>query len=195
MSTFEFVLVPFAIIVAFGISEILAGWGDQIRARDRLTLYPLQLTSTAFMLFFSLLYLWGLWLTREVEWSFPLFLLVSGPAFVVALAAHVSKIDTTVGSPAIREQYFRNSRPVYALLAMFPGFVIVMSFVSTIRETVSDPPNFAVITAFRFAVLALMLSLAWSKSEKYHWGALGVLWITAVLLMVRLIFRLGGSAA
>ena len=195
MSEFEFVLVSFAIIVGFGISEILAGWGQQIRARDRLRPFLLQVTSSAFILFFSLLYLWGLWLLRDVEWSFPLFLLVAGPALVVALAAHAVRVDTSADAAPIREQYFQNSGPVFSLLAMFPVFVMAMSFTTSMRGTVPNPPSLVPVTIARVAVLALMLSLAWSKNEKYHWGALGLLWLAAVALMARLMFSLAESAA
>ena len=60
MSAFEFVLVSFAILLGLGISAILAGWGDQVRARHRLRFYPLQIASSAFILYFSLQYLWML---------------------------------------------------------------------------------------------------------------------------------------
>ena len=60
----------------------------------------------------------------------------------------------------------------------------------SIRDTVPNPPSIDPVTIARVAVLALMLSLAWSKNEKYHWGALGLLWLAAVALMARLMFSL-----
>ncbi|MBW2496064.1 MAG: hypothetical protein JRF61_02220 [Deltaproteobacteria bacterium] len=79
MSPFDFVLIPFAIIVGLAISEILEGWGRQIRVRYRRDPDPLQIASSALILFFSLQLLWGLWLVRDFEWTYPLFLSSSLP--------------------------------------------------------------------------------------------------------------------
>jgi len=187
MSAFEFVLVSFAIILGFGISEILAGWGEQVRARHRLAPFALQIASSAFLLYFSLQFLWGLWLIRGVAWTFPLYLLVAAPALALALAAHITRVDTSFDVAPVREQYFRNSRAVYSLFAMFPIFVIIMSFIPAFRETALDPPNLVAITMIRLVAFALFASLAWSKNEKYHWAALGLLWTIAIGLMMRLL--------
>ncbi|MBW2427080.1 MAG: hypothetical protein JRG86_22760 [Deltaproteobacteria bacterium] len=82
MSPFDFVLIPFAIIVGLAISEILEGWGRQIRVRYRRDPDPLQIASSALILFFSLQLLWGLWLVRDFEWTYPLFLSSSLPLFL-----------------------------------------------------------------------------------------------------------------
>ena len=106
MSVFEFVLVSFAIVVGFGISEVLAGWGQQIRVRHRLAAMPLQIAASALILFLQLRYLWGLWLTQGVEWTFALYLLVAAPAFALAICAHLVRVDTRESAPPVREQYF-----------------------------------------------------------------------------------------
>ena len=46
MSEFEFVQVTFAIILGLGVTEILRGVGEQVRARHYLRLYPLQLVAS-----------------------------------------------------------------------------------------------------------------------------------------------------
>jgi hypothetical protein len=195
MSAFEFVLVALAIILGFGISEILAGWGGQLRVRHRLKPYPLQLASSAFILWLSLQYLWGLWVAQGIEWTFPVYLLVSAPALALALAAHVTRVDTAPDAPSVREQYFQNSRPVYTLIAAFPVFILAMSLIPSFREGVPDPPNLLLITLIRLGVFSLMVSLAWSRSERYHWVALGALWLTAIGMLSRLVFRLVEQAA
>ena len=61
MSSFEFILVSIAIVVGLGISEILAGWGRQIRYHREVRPYPLQLVASTYVLALSLRYLWTLW--------------------------------------------------------------------------------------------------------------------------------------
>ena len=118
MSAFEFILVVFAIIVGLSMSEVLAGWADQLKARDRLRPYPLQIVSSAFVLYLSIQYLWLLWLGRDIEWTFPRLLALACPGLVLALAARVSKADTTSNALSLREQYFQNS-PAYTHCSQF----------------------------------------------------------------------------
>jgi len=195
MSAFEFVLVSFAIMIGFAVSEVLAGWGEQIRARDRLRPHALQIASSAFILYFSLQYLWGLWLLRGVDWTFPFFLLVAAPALALALASHITRVDTS-SDVSLREQYFRNSRPVYSLLASFPIVLIAISLVPDLRESVPSPIDFVAITIVRLAVFASFVSLAWSRSERFHWVVLLTIWLISIAFMVRLLtYSLVGAAA
>jgi len=194
MSVFEFVLVSFAIIMGLGVSEVLAGWADQIRARQRLRPFFLQLGSSAFVLYLSLQYLWMLWLGRNVDWTFPLFLGVAGPGLALALAARVSKVDTSIDAPPVREQYFGNSPAVYSLLMLFPVLILLMSFLSGLREVVPDPPDLVAVSAVRLLMLAVYVCLALSKNERVHALGLVVLWLGAVGFMTRLGPRLAEGA-
>jgi hypothetical protein len=194
LSAFEFVLVAFAIVVGFGISEILGGWGEQIRARHNRTAYPLQIASSGLILYYSLQFLWGLWLLRSLSWTFPLYLFFSAPALAVALAAHITRVDTSANAAPASAQYFANSRPVYALMAMVPIYLIVAAAIPEIREEVRplmrDAPNLIGLTLARLVALSLLLYLAWSRNAKHHWICLGVLWFAMVAMIIRLGFQL-----
>ena len=189
MSALEFVLVPFGIIVGFGISEVLGGWGQQIRTRHRHNLHPLQIASSATILLLCLVYLWAMWGLRGIVWSFPIYLLVAMPALALALAAHIARIDTSIDSPPVLEQYFENSRPVYLLLTVMPAFAIAINVTSEV--TTLNPPNVLSLTLVRLTILALIASLAWSKNPRYHGAALGTLWLAMIGVTGRLLFLLG----
>lgn len=193
MSTFEFVLVSFAILLGFGISEILAGWGAQLRARRRLAPYPLQIASSAFILYFHLQYLWMMWLARDIEWTFPVYLGMAAPALAMSLAGQAMKIDTSVDALPVRDQYFQNSRVAYSLLATFPALALLGSFFTNRGDILPDPPNLFIVSTVRVMVLAVWASMAWSKSERLHWIGLGIVWLTAAGFIARLGFRLTGS--
>jgi len=190
MSAFEFVLVSFAIVIGFGISEILDGWGGQIRARHRRRPYPLQIASSAYILWLSLQYLWILWIGRDVEWTFLLYIATATPALAIALAAHIIKIDTSIDAAPACDQYFHNSRPAYAVLALFPLIAFLMSLVSDLRSAVPNMPNLVAVSTVRLAVFGLFVSLAWSKSERFHWIGLFLVWLVALGFVLRLAFRL-----
>jgi hypothetical protein len=184
MSTFEFVLVALSIIIGFGVSEILADWGEQIRARKRLPPFYLHINATALLLYLHLGFLWAGWSNRGIKWTFPQYLLVAAPPCVLGLCAHIMKLDTTPGAPSPREQYFGNSRPAYTVLALFPLLVIAISL--TPGTNLGGAP----FTLLRIVGIGLLLSLAWSKTEKYHWIALGILWLVSIGAVIRLAFRL-----
>ena len=191
MSSLEFVLVPFGIIVGFGISEILRGWGQQIRTRQTHNPHPLQIASSATILLLCLLYLWSTWLLRGIEWTLPIYLVTAMPALALALAANIARIDTSIDSPPVLEQYFQNSRPVYVLLTALPVSAIVLELTTEVREQAPNPPNLLAITLFRLTVIALIASLAWSKNLRYHAAALSTMWLAMIGVLVRLLFFLG----
>jgi hypothetical protein len=177
MSIFEFVLTPLAIIIGFGISEILRGWGQQIHNRHLNNSHTLQISCSALILFFSLVYLWSMWLIRDIVWTFPLFLLLAIPGYAVALAAYISSLDTSVDAPPILDQYFHNSRPIYGLLALFPLSAMTSFLLTGTRELIAGTANLAVVTTILITLLALFITLAWSRSQRYHLAAMGFLWI------------------
>ncbi|MGW8180061.1 MAG: hypothetical protein ACWGQW_15065, partial [bacterium] len=73
MSGFEFVLVLYAIISGLGISDILSGWGEQIRARHRISAYPLQIALSFLLMYFGISVLWSFWTFRDINWTFSLY--------------------------------------------------------------------------------------------------------------------------
>jgi hypothetical protein len=186
MSAFEFVLIFFAIIIGLGVSETIAGWADQIRARRRVRPYPLQLISTAFVLYLSIQYLWIMWIARDIEWTFPRFLGAASVALVLAIAARVGKMDTAREALPFRDQYFQNSPAVYSLLALFPILILLISLTSELRAAIPDPPNLLVVSLTRIGLAALYCGLALSKSERFHWVAIGLLWLAAIGFLIRL---------
>jgi hypothetical protein len=108
---------------------------------------------------------------------------------VLGLCAHILKLDTTPGAPSPRDQYFANSRPAYAVLALFPLLVIVISL------TAGTNLGGAQFTLLRIVGIGLSLSLAWSKSARYHWFVMGILWLVSIWAVSRLTFRLLEDAA
>ncbi len=186
MSGFEFVLMPIAIILGLGVSSILSGWGDQVRARHRAEVYPLQLAWSGVLLIFLMGYLWALWTFRGLAWTFPLYILMAAPALILSLAAYIIRVDVSVDAPTPRTQYLQNSGPIFVLLALMPLTLIAFSFVPAIRESVSNPFNLVAITIFRVMLSAGIASLAWFKSERAHWTGIVVISLVVLGIAYRL---------
>ena len=174
MSEFEFVQVTFAIILGLGVTEILRGLGEQIRARHYLRLYPLHVVASCIILMAIMIGLWGLWFVKGVLWTFPQFLLQATPTIALALAAHVIRADCSVAADSLCEQYFRNSGPAFPLLASVPLLTIVITF-TRLDARPDDATNLAVITAVRLLLAALGASMVFIKRPAFQWSALGLI--------------------
>jgi len=96
LDSFEFVQIPVAIVLGFGISEILAGWGHQLRHRDEQPFSHLQLVGSAYILMMAFRYMWIQWSTRPDVWDYAAYLLTVAPAVLIALAAHSIRFDPTI---------------------------------------------------------------------------------------------------
>lgn len=194
MSSFEFILVSLAIILGFGISEILSGWGEQMRHRRTVRPYPLQIAGSAYVLFASLRYLWLLWGARDAQWTFGAYLLTALPALALALAAYVMRTDPKSPRRSLAEQYFDVSRPFHLLLTTVPILAAVDTALH-VRELRSL--GAAIATPFVWTVwpifVASFLVLAWSRSPRVHGVVWALVWLTAATTSVFVAPTLGAG--
>ena len=116
MSGFEFVLVLYAIISGLGISDILSGWGEQVRARHRLSAYPLQIALSFLLIYFGISILWSFWTFRDINWTFSRYITFAIIPMIISLASRIIRVDTSVGALPPRDQYFLVARPLFILM-------------------------------------------------------------------------------
>jgi len=185
VSSFEFILISIAIVVGFGISEVLAGWGQQLRLRRELHAYPLQIVASVYLLSLSLRFVWNLWALQGVVWTFLGYLLVFLPALVLALSAHLLRVDVLSLRRTPRAQYFAVQRPLFGLLALFPIFAGAGTFYGRVHLQPTFGDNVLLLGLLPFAVC----SFAWmmlSENPRHHWIAWTVVWAVhiAISLMV-----------
>jgi hypothetical protein len=192
MSGFEFVLVLYAIIIGLGISDILAGWGEQIRARHRMSAYPLQIVLSFLLLYFGISFLWSLWTYRNTDWTFSLYITMACIPLTISLVSRIIRVDTSAEAPPAKDQYFRISRPVFLLLALIPAMIMLLSFTTNLGENVPDrlePVEFMQLTVIRVAMCLLLLYAALSKKAGAHWAGVIVMILVVLLLSMRLTIR------
>ena len=192
MSGFEFVLVLYAIISGLGISDILSGWGEQVRARHRMSAYPLQLALSFFLMYIGITYLWGLWTFRDAEWTFLLYITMAIYPLLISLASRIIRVDTAIGAPTAKDQYFLVARPVFLIISCVPILVMLLSLTSNLREFIPnrfEGMQLLQLTIFRGALFLGLLYVAWSKKVSVHWIGVSVMFLTVVLLSMRLTVR------
>ena len=176
MSQFEFVTLLFSLVVAFGVSELLAGWGRSYRNRLISRPYPLQLAATGLLLVALLQSLWGYWGFRDVVWTFWLFLVAL--AALLTLAATTFLISPTARAPTVeivdsKTHYFDVAPAIFVLLAAWVSL-------GMLAETVLVGMSFHLGKAVRLVAVLLLLFLSRSSNPAIHWVGLSLL---AVLQM------------
>ena len=192
MSGFEFVLVLYAILAGLGISDILSGWGEQVRARHRFSAYPLQIALSFLLIYFGISFLWSLWTFRGLHWTFLLYVTIAIIPIIISLASRIVRVDTSIEAPSARDQYFLVARPVFILLSCIPVLIMLLSFTTAIREYVPNRPEameLVLLTIYRISISVGLLYVAWSKKASVHWIGIGALFLTILLLGIRLTIR------
>jgi hypothetical protein len=177
LDSFEFVQIPVAIVLGFGISEILAGWGHQLRHRSEQAFSGLQFVGSAYVLTWSFRYLWIQWATRPETWDYGAYLLAAAPAILLALAAHVVRFDPSFREHDPKSQYERSRRPVCVLLALFP-VLMVARVVYSRGFHFQHPlvPAILVLTALVFAWLAT------TSRPRNQWIGWSVAWAMQLVI-------------
>jgi uncharacterized membrane protein len=196
MSGFEFVLVLYAIISGLGISDILSGWGEQVRARHRISPYPLQIALSLLLMYFGITILWSFWTFRDINWTFSYYIALAIIPLIISLASRIIRVDTSVGSLPPRDQYFLVAPAIFIILSCVPLVIVLFSQWSSLEEQLVDRPEgreFVLLTIYRVSISVGLLYVAWSKKVSVHWIGVCVFFLTVVLLSIRLTVReIGG---
>jgi len=166
MTQFEFLAVIISIVLAFGISDILSTWGEQIRLRKKVRHYGLLSAWTALLLIVMIQLWWSLWQERgRTDWTLIEFFVLICPFLLIALIAYVLTPSHQGGELDLKRYYLNNSTWIFGLAALYLASTMLLSGV--IRgDSVFERAN-----GFRAAGLLLMILLALWKNERFHLAA------------------------
>ena len=110
MTQFEFVLVFISIVVAFGVSDILSSWGEQVRLRRQIRHYALHTAWSGLLLIVMMQVWWSLWVLRvRTEWNFVEYMVLMIPYLTLALIAYILTPKFEDSDRDIKRYYFNNS--------------------------------------------------------------------------------------
>ena len=162
MNQFEFVIVFVSIVVAFAVSDVLAGWGEQIRLRREVRHYPLHTVWAVLLLFVMMQGWWSLWeLSERAAWTFPQYVALVIPYLTLALMAYVVTPELSDNTD-IKKHYFDDSRWFFSLGAFYLSSWAFFSYV-VLGNPLNEPGSF-----YRAAGILLMLVLAFWSNERVH---------------------------
>jgi hypothetical protein len=178
VTQFEFLTVFISIVLAFGVSDILSSWGEQIRLRKQVRVYWLHVAWSALLLTLMIQVWWSLWVLRDrTEWTFIEYLVMIVPFLTVSLIAYLMTPSLRNDDRDIKRHYWDNSRWMFSLAAVYMFFAMGFSFV-IVGDDLLELRN-----TIRVGALILMVALAVWQNEKFHAmaaivaGALLVSWI------------------
>lgn len=166
MTRFEFLSVFISIVLAFGVSDILSSWGEQIRLRREIQHYPLHVAWTVLLLLLMIQTWWAVWRLREVaEWTYLDYLIHVTPFLLLSLIAYVITPSFVDGNRNVKQHYYDNVPWIFSLAAAF----VVMAIIHTrniLGTPFLDQTNIVRATAF-----FLMVTLATTRNERLHVAA------------------------
>ena len=166
MTQFEFLTVFISIVLAFGVSDILSSWGEQIRLRKQIQIYWLHVAWSALLLTLMIQGWWSLWILRErTEWTFFEYLFLLIPFLTMALIAYLMTPSLKDDDKDIRKHYWENSRWIFSLASVYMFFATLFRFI-IVGDEILQLRN-----TIQFAAFTLMVALAVWKNEKFHTAA------------------------
>ena len=174
MTHFEFLAVFISIVLALGVSDVLSGWGEQIRFRDRVRPYWLHTVWGVLYLLASIQAWWGLWRFQGItDWTFIDNLILILPYLLLALIAYVLTPSSSKDQTDVRSYYYKNAPWIFGL-----GAVFVASLIVNTRNALGTP-LLDMTNVVRVLAIILMVALATVKNERFHIAAV----ILAYLLL------------
>jgi hypothetical protein len=172
---FEFLMILVSVVIGLGLTEILTGWANLLRARDEIRFYWVHVLFQCGVFFALLQQWWEFWEMEGLgEISFLAVLALLATPILLFLIAHLLFPINAQGAD-LEGYYFRQSSLLWALVVL-----------GTIEGTFLEPllfgyPVFHPANLSGIPMVALCLFLATSKNRRVH----GVL-VPLIILMVLL---------
>jgi hypothetical protein len=193
MDSFEFVQIPIAIVLGFGISEILAGWGHQLRHRHEQPLSGLQLLASGYVLMWAFRYLWIQWSSQPEVWDYAAYLLSVAPAVLIALAAHSIRFDPDIQQRAEHSPYERSRQPVCWLLALLPVLLVVRLIYIFGLDVRPPSPGAAFLPIGLLLTTLVFVRLATTDRLREQWIGWCINWAVLLVLLALIVPSLAPS--
>ena len=183
MSKFEFTITIVSIVIAFAISELMAGWGRVLRHQPSIRHDWMFSGWSAGLLLLAVLHWSGLWLYEDVPFTrlWQLFLLLLPPLLLVAAAFLMAPNPVAGEQLDLRSHFDRIARPALLLLAAFS----LLSLFADWFIAQESPLGWFSMRAMVYT--ALLIAAALSDRSWVRAVALAVLWAVLLPLAVGLL--------
>ena len=168
MGAFEYLSVLISIILALGMTRVLAGVGEMLQARSRRHIYWVHAVWIVNLFLYLVIAWWIFYRWRDQKpWNFYLFLFVLISPTILYLASLLlfpreADVETVIDYKA---HYYANHRAFFILFALFIPVDIVDSLLKGVPHFLSLGPIYFLSGVLYFAGL---ITAAVTRNERYH---------------------------
>ena len=168
MGAFEYLSVLISIILALGMTRVLAGVGEMLQARSRRHIYWVHAVWIVNLFLYLVIAWWIFYRWRDQKpWNFYLFLFVLISPTILYLASLLlfpreADVETVIDYKA---HYYANHRAFFILFALFIPVDIVDSLLKGVPHFLSLGPIYFLSGVLYFAGL---ITAAVTRNQRYH---------------------------
>src|SRR6266487_1173027 len=168
MNAFEYLSVLISIILALGMTRVLAGVGEMLQARSRRHIYWVHSVWIVNLFLYLVIAWWIFYRWRNEQlWTFFLFVFVLISPTILYLASLLlfpgeGAVDEFVN---YKTHYYANHRAFFTLFALFTPVDIFDSLLKGIPHFLDLGPQYIVSNSLYFAGL---VAAAITRNERYH---------------------------
>jgi len=168
MSPFEYLSVLISIILALGMTRVLAGVGEMLQARSHRRIYWVHVLWIVNVFLYLVVAWWIFYRWRNQQpWTFFLFIFVLISPTILYLASILlfppeSDLEESID---YKTHYYANHRAFFVLFAMFTPIDIVDSLLKGISHFLQLGPQYIVSNSLYFVGL---VTAAITRNERYH---------------------------
>lgn len=173
MDPFSYLSVLISIVLALGMTRVLAGVGEMLQARSRRRLYWVHVFWVANLFLYLVVAWWIFYRWRNQQpWTFFLFIFVLISPTILYLASIVlfppeSALDEPVD---YKTHYYSNHRAFFVLFALFTPVDLFDSVLKGIPHLLGLGPQYFISNTL---FLAGLVTAAITRNERYHeWYAI-----------------------
>jgi hypothetical protein len=168
MDPFSYLSVLISIVLALGMTRVLAGVGDMLQARSHRRIYWVHAVWIVNLFLYLVVAWWIFYRWRNQQtWTFFLFLFVLTSSTILYLASLLlfpreGDVDLAVD---YKTHYYANHRAFFILFALFTPVDVVDSLLKGIRHFLELGPQYTASAVLYFAGL---MTAAITRNERYH---------------------------
>jgi hypothetical protein len=168
MDPFSYLSVLISIILALGMTRVLAGVGEMLQARSHRRIYWVHAV-WIFNLFLYLVIAWWIfyrWRNQQL-WTYFLFVFVLIAPTLLYLASIVLFPREAVGDESVdyKTHYYANHRAFFIIFALYGPIDVVDTLLKGVPHFLQQGPQYIVSTALFLAGLTIA---AITRNERYH---------------------------
>jgi hypothetical protein len=168
MNAFEYLSVLISIVLALGMTRVLAGVGDMLQARSHRRIYWVHAVWIVNLFLYLVIAWWVFYRWRNQQpWTFFLFVFVLTSPTILYLASMLlfpreGGVDESID---YKTHYYANHRAFFVLFSLFTPVDIVDSLLKGIPHFLQLGPTYIISNSLYFLGLT---TAAITRNERYH---------------------------